>query len=900
MFERFIRLSEAKAALRKGRFEQALQLAGDPLIAPDRRAEEVVERALQGLLDRARVRRGEGALSGALADLGRILAIQPEYEGAQQLRDEVERELADDKRGADAARVMLADARRMVDAGDLEAAERLCQAARKVHRSPVDERAVEQLIAGRRELAEGLLGRAVEASERGEWPASRDLLVKARAHARGLAGASDLARDVASGLAEELVSRLRTLREDGDAAAAYALLSRERGLLPELDEVQAVRQFSRDTASIQTEQLRELLGRGDVEAAVEIYRDLDPRLQADPALASLTETMVDVARGLDSRDRGDFTGAAECLGRANSELGSAGVAGCIEELEREREQVDDALREARELAGGGRLVEARQRLAPYLTRWPLHEVLRREMEILDQGARGKEEQLVRARELAREGKLAEASSIAVALAIPGPQGEEARLLLVDVQARMDLVQRGLDQVRRAVHGRHSGTSEGLRHCVKRLEQLGNVQVDSADLVELARALTAEISGVEALERAVAAFEQDRPKEVAEHMAVLGEVGGKLLRPDRLDARVLELADRMLLRAEKVAAAGRLTAARSWQAAAAGVPQRFSDVLGRCAALSVDVEARERRAVLATEEGRVALEQRDLARAEECLDRARSTWVDGAPVLGLERSLREVRGQEAALEQVERLASKEDFAEAHRQLDQMPPTPGVLRTRIFDIKQGIAKAQGLDGGFLLRVDEGGEFVVLRGDRISIGNVREAKADLVVLANIAGRHASIHRSMSFHGGMQDRVRADDGEVAVSGRQTKDHVLAGGDRVRLGPTLEFTYQVPSKRSVSASLTLSSGFQVAGTDKVLLMRDRGRDGRLLIGPGDDVHVRVPDGCPEVELFALKDGQVRIRCSEKATMDGRPISGEHPVTAGSVVSCGRLSFVLQPLSLPT
>ena len=244
-----------------------------------------------------------------------------------------------------------------------------------------------------------------------------------------------------------------------------------------------------------------------------------------------------------------------------------------------------------------------------------------------------------------------------------------------------------------------------------------------------------------------------------------------------------------------------------------------------------------------------------------------------------------------------MTSAKDFAEANRQLGDMPPTPAVLRTRIFDIKQGLARAQGLDGGFLLRVDEGGEYVVLRGDCVTVGNVREGKADLVVLANIAGRHASIQRSMSFHGGMQDRIRADNGEVFVRGKSVPEHALKSGDRVRLGSSLELTYRVPSTRSITAALTLSSGFQTAGTDKILLMRDRGRDGRVLIGPAADAHVRVPDRCPEVEIFAAKDGQVRIRFTGKGSMDGRPFSGEHPVTAGALVRCGELSFVLQPFS---
>ena len=99
-----------------------------------------------------------------------------------------------------------------------------------------------------------------------------------------------------------------------------------------------------------------------------------------------------------------------------------------------------------------------------------------------------------------------------------------------------------------------------------------------------------------------------------------------------------------------------------------------------------------------------------------------------------------------------------------------------------------------------------------------------------------------------------------------------------------------------MTVALTLSSGFQVAGTDKVLLMKDRGRDGRVLIGSVVDAHVRVPREQPEIELFAARDGQVRVKFDGDGEIGGRPFRGEHPVIAGAVVRCGEISFVLQPV----
>ncbi|MBZ0151424.1 MAG: hypothetical protein K8J09_07815, partial [Planctomycetes bacterium] len=239
--------------------------------------------------------------------------------------------------------------------------------------------------------------------------------------------------------------------------------------------------------------------------------------------------------------------------------------------------------------------------------------------------------------------------------------------------------------------------------------------------------------------------------------------------------------------------------------------------------------------------------------------------------------------------------EKDFLGAGKKLAAMPSAPPFLRTRIYDMKQDLARAQGLEGAFLLRVDEGGEHLVLRGDTVTIGNVRQARADVPVLAQLAGLHASLRRSMSFHGGMQDSIVAEEGEVVVRGSKVSRHALVPGDRVALGAAFGFVYQRPSRRSLTAALTLQSGFRVASTDRLLLMKDRGRDGRILLGPAGEVHVRVARARGEVEVFAANSGQMRVFCEAGGTIDGAPFRGEHPVAAGQIVEANGIAFVLMP-----
>jgi hypothetical protein len=422
-------------------------------------------------------------------------------------------------------------------------------------------------------------------------------------------------------------------------------------------------------------------------------------------------------------------------------------------------------------------------------------------------------------------------------------------------------------------------------------------VDHEELPGLRRALEAEIAAMECCGRVQAALQHRRLREAGAGLGELVAQRPQLLAPERLDARILELADRLLVAADEALGSGRLAELElciAGVAAAAGVRADLGERAERLRAAAAD--RRERAMTLAAEAGRL-LRERDLSAAEERCEQARQLWVDGPLARGLEDELRRIREQEAALARVEALAAGGDLAGAHDRLGELPPTPTMLRTRIFDMKKSLARAQGLEGAFLLRVDEGGEHVVLRGDSITIGNLRDGRADLPILAAIAGCHARIQRSMSFHGGMQDTIHAEGGELRVGDDAVRSHRLRPGDRVQLGTALQFCYTVPSARSLTAAvrLRLLGGFQVAGTDRVLLLKDRGRDGRILLGPGQDVHVRVPGATGEVEVFANKTGQVRVRCEQGGTIDGRPFKGEHPVDAGATVQAAGIGFLLLP-----
>src|SRR5262249_10253714 len=121
MFDRFIRLARARKALREQRFEDALQLALDPVIRADRRADEVRTAAAQQLLARARQRLGQGDPAAAQAPAQRVHAVGGG--AAADLLAAIDAATAADQATLQVVRQSFGEAKVAVEAGDLAKAE---------------------------------------------------------------------------------------------------------------------------------------------------------------------------------------------------------------------------------------------------------------------------------------------------------------------------------------------------------------------------------------------------------------------------------------------------------------------------------------------------------------------------------------------------------------------------------------------------------------------------------------------------------------------------------------------------------------------------------------------------------------------------------------------------------
>lgn len=910
MFDRFIRLARAKKALQEQRFLDALQQASDPLIESDRRSERIRRKATEQLIQRVRTRLQSGDVSTAQTE-ARRLAQLASGEQVQEVLAVVEAAVARHDQAASAQRNSREEFRKLVDAGDLSGAENLLTV---LQASDGDRAAMTDLLVARRkqavlrldvcvrDAAAGSVGSAIESYLQA---GVMDCALPEKARAAAL-------RTLAGAVIADVESDARVVKAAPDRLASLlANYSLHLGKLPALRqdraivglEVSFVDAVERTFKKVESLDAAADLARAVRSSCLPVADKLD-RVVAP--LALLEDRPVADASHVCIADGGIASGSELVTGREQAgvlvqlqEAAQQGGFAHLAKLAKKRVAsavaAEEQLAVARSLLQEGQLEAARAMFVTFLDKNPMHAGVQKELEMVDEGMADLDRRLADLRLTLRAGRLREACTSAILLVGSSRIAAEAQQLLAEARSRMALVDKGLDEVRVSLHGRAAATLEGVRHCLKRLEELAKVQVDHEQLPAVMAAVVAEMEALEQCEKAQAALVRSDVEAVLKALPGLVSARGGLLAVERIDAKLCALGDGVVRHGDRALADGRLAANQRCIAVLQQLEPVRADFSSRAAEWQAEHNNREAKVGELLRDARSRLIDRDLADAERLVEEAQAQWRESAEVQAFAHQLHKLRKQTHTLEQVAAMAEDKDFLGAHQKLAAMPNVPPLLRTRVYDMKQDLARAQGLEASFLLRVDEGGEQLVMRGESVSVGNVRQARADLPVLANLAGRHATIRRSMSFHGGMQDTVVAEDGEVRVGDRKVQKHVLKSGDRLHLGPALGLLYQKPTSRSLTSRLLLQSGFQVAGTDRVLLMKDRGRDGRILLGPGRDVHVTVAKATGEVEIFASNTGQMRVFCEQGGSIDGTVFRGEHPVAAGQVVEAAGITFLLLP-----
>lgn len=134
--------------------------------------------------------------------------------------------------------------------------------------------------------------------------------------------------------------------------------------------------------------------------------------------------------------------------------------------------------------------------------------------------------------------------------------------------------------------------------------------------------------------------------------------------------------------------------------------------------------------------------------------------------------------------------------------------------------------------LLRIDGVGSFLMIRGDRVTIGRAGGG-ADLELLSDLAERQAEIIRAA------EDYFVVATSGVELAGRRVDHALLQEGDRLALGKRVRLTFRRPSLKSTTAALDLGEGVRTAGDCRRVILWS----GPLLLGNSTDCHIRLPVG---------------------------------------------------------
>ena len=182
--------------------------------------------------------------------------------------------------------------------------------------------------------------------------------------------------------------------------------------------------------------------------------------------------------------------------------------------------------------------------------------------------------------------------------------------------------------------------------------------------------------------------------------------------------------------------------------------------------------------------------------------------------------------------------------------------------------------------ILRIDGVGSFLLLRGDRISIGRSGgQGPADLDLISDLSERHAEIVRAG------EDYFLVSMAGVELAGRPVEHALLQDGDRIRLGPRVKLRFGKPSLRSPAAFLDLADGVRTTNDCRRVILWD----GPLLLGNTRECHISIRSAAAP-SILVQRDGQFLLRPMGL----GGPAS---PIVIGQATEFGELRLSLQDAS---
>lgn len=193
-------------------------------------------------------------------------------------------------------------------------------------------------------------------------------------------------------------------------------------------------------------------------------------------------------------------------------------------------------------------------------------------------------------------------------------------------------------------------------------------------------------------------------------------------------------------------------------------------------------------------------------------------------------------------------------------------------------------------YLLWIDNIGGFLVCLGNKVSIGQATpDAYVDIPLFADVSRQHATLTRDSE--GYLLETTRP----VLVNGQPTEKALLQSGDRITLGGGCQLQFRQPVPVSATARLDLVSGHRLPLTvDGVLLMADT-----LVLGPGPQAHVLMPDLEQPIVLFRQREG-LGVKYAGNLVVDGQRCRERGVLQSTSTVSGDDFAFAIEPVGTGT
>lgn len=190
-------------------------------------------------------------------------------------------------------------------------------------------------------------------------------------------------------------------------------------------------------------------------------------------------------------------------------------------------------------------------------------------------------------------------------------------------------------------------------------------------------------------------------------------------------------------------------------------------------------------------------------------------------------------------------------------------------------------------FMLWIDGVGGYLICLGNRVTIGQASAtASVDIALVADVSRLHAALSRDSE--GYLLEALRP----VSVNGQPSEKTLLQSGDRVTLGSCCQLRFSQPVPVSTTAQLEVTSGHRLPlAVAKVFLMADT-----LVLGPGPQAHVIMPDLRQSVVLFRNRDG-LGVRYPGDLVVDGVPCRERGVLGGNSRVAGDDFAFAVEVLS---